>query len=152
MQQGLGDPESLPHPEGVCLHPLIHRAFQPDKPRHRPDSLLRNPFRHPLVLLQIIVPGHIRIELRILDDASDMGNRLGKIAADALPFYPHIALAHGNQSDDHPDRRRLPRPVRSQQSDDFAGIQFEREPVYNSPVSNDLAYAIYGQNGRLIIR
>ncbi|MNP12463.1 hypothetical protein D3C76_1046940 [compost metagenome] len=72
MQECLRNTKSLTHSQGVGLYSFTHSALKTNKLHHFRNPFLGNPFAHSLILLQVVVPRHVGIKLRILYNTSHM--------------------------------------------------------------------------------
>ena len=54
---------------GISAHLLVDGILEPNKLNHLHNSRDGHSLRHPLILSQVVITAHVRIEFRILDDA-----------------------------------------------------------------------------------
>ncbi len=117
-QQRGGDAEALLHAERVRLEPVVCRGRR-GRPAPAPSSTAWSPRsavagHHP----QVVAPGEVGEEARSLDQRADPGDHL---RASRRP--PEDARRPGrgpDQSEQHPQGRRLAGPVRAEEAVDLA--------------------------------
>src|SRR5258706_9049023 len=98
-------------------------------------------------MLQVLAPGHEAIEIGVLDDAADASHRVLELPALIEAADGHAARGRTNQADQHPDGRRLPGAVWSEEAEDLAALQLERNVVDDGLVADDFRQVCGGEGG-----
>src|SRR3954454_7466406 len=93
--------------------------------------------KHPREVLEVLASGHEAIEIRILDDAADAAHRVLELMTLIEAADGDVAGRRLDETDQHPDRGRLARSVRSEEAKDFAALQLERNGVDDRFVADD---------------
>ena len=93
---------------------------------------------------QVLPPGDVGVERRALDERADAGqDATPPRAAWRWPEHLDLAGVGRDQAEQHPDRRRLARPVRAEEAVDRAAGHDEVDRV-----DGDLRAEAPGQPGR----
>ncbi|MNV76219.1 hypothetical protein D3C71_1695570 [compost metagenome] len=93
------------------------------------------------------------IQLGILDNRTDVPNRLPEGAANAVTMNSDIPVAHPDQTDHHADGGRFAGPIWPEKAEYLSRKKIKADPIYNVSMSNlfrQLAYFDYGLNARCV--
>ncbi|MNC56729.1 hypothetical protein D3C75_1063480 [compost metagenome] len=96
MQQRLGNSKPLAHPQRISFDLFAHSLLQANQPHNFINPGIRNSVTHPLVLLQVVIAGHMWIELRILNDGTNRSDCLVEVFTDTMSPNKHISFRHTN--------------------------------------------------------
>ena len=67
------------------------------------------------VRAQVLAPGQVAVEARLLDDRADAGERGGALLGHRPPEQPHLPGRRPREAEQHADERRLARAVRPEE-------------------------------------
>src|SRR3954470_3754614 len=101
--------------------------------------------KHPREVVEDLASGREEIEIGILDDAADAAHRVLELMALIETADGDVAGRRLDETDQHPDRGRLARSVWSQEAEDFAPLQLERNGVDDRFVADDFREIGRGQ-------
>ena len=125
-----GKPDSLPEPlRQVANHP-VSNVVQTAAVRRAFDGLLPRRTRNVLDLRderQICIDRHLRIERRVFRQISDRTSRTDGVSEDLVPGDVRGSVCHRYEAREHAHRRRLPRTVRPEKTDDLSLLDLERK-------------------------
>ena len=151
-EQGGGDRQALPHPEGVGAVPLA-RCGEQTHPVERGVDAARG---RPRVGSHVgcVEPGEVgaarevRVERRALDERTDPVQRLPRPLRHGVAEDAAAARRGLDETEQHPDRRGLARPVGAEEAVDRPTRHRERDPVDGDLVAEALREA-HGHHRRL---
>src|SRR5688572_11053435 len=105
---------------------------------------------HSSKMLHVLAAAHESVEIGVLDDAADASHRLLELAADIEPADLNVSRCRFDQSDEHPDRRCLARPVWSEESKDFSGLKLEGGGIHDRAIADDFGEIAGGERSHWI--
>src|SRR6201999_2980516 len=82
--------------------------------------------------LQILEPGHVRVELRLFRHVAEAASKADHVLADIAPFVENLAAVRPDEPGDYLDRRRFARPIWPQKTDNFARPDLEAHVFHRS--------------------
>src|SRR5207342_3241705 len=85
--------------------------------------------------LKVLASGQVRVELRGLDEPGDAFERPPAHADRVATEEPGVARRRPDQAEEHPKRRRLAGPVRTQVAVDVTGVDREVDAVNRGEVA-----------------
>ena len=152
-QQAARDAEALAHAERVGLDLVVGAARRGRRARARRRSrAVRRPVARRGVDVQVLAPGQVRVEARLLDDRADAGERRGALAGQRRGRAARMLPAVGSrEAEQQPDQRRLAGAVGAQEPEgDAARAPSRSTPSSAARVPNDLPRprVSIGQAGR----
>ena len=132
-EQRAGDREPLPHPERVGAEPLVGRGQKSDPVERGVDpSSGRRRVRRPVggvEPVQVAPSGEVGMERRALDQGAHRRQHRGRPRRHRLAEQLDPAGRRRDEGEQHPDGRRLPRPVGAEEAVDRAGGHLEVDRV-----------------------
>ena len=115
-QERLRDADALAHPERVRPHEAVEALVHVDEARELVDPSRGAVPDHPGEVLEVLAAGQELVEVGRLDDAADLAHRGLELALEVVPVDDDAAARGPHEADEHPDRRRLPRAVRAEET------------------------------------
>jgi hypothetical protein len=127
-EQAAGDAEPLAHAERVRLHAVVGSRGQPDALQRAGDPPRGGAVARRGVHLQVLAPGQVRVEARLLDDRADPGQGLRAARRQVVAEQPQAARARPREAEQQPHERRLAGAVAAEEAERAAArhLQVDR--------------------------
>ena len=132
-EQRAGDPEPLAHAKRELAGALVRHLVQTDQIDQIVDAASRDAVRLGQSE-QMVVRRTTAVNRARLQQGADLVQRRCMIAV-VLPVHLRVAGGGCVEPEHQSDRRRLPRPVRAQETGDDAGTHRERQIVHGTLVA-----------------
>ena len=137
-QQRRGDAEPLPHAVRVPADAILGAVAQLDHLEHLLDARARVAAVEIGEQPQVLPAREVRVEPRPLDEAGDAVERSRADVERVAAEEASVSLGRPDQSEQHAQRRRLPRAVRPEVAEDVAALDRQVDVVDR----DDLAVAL----------
>ena len=135
VEQCLGEAEALTHSQRVFCDLVVDAVGKTDESGDLLYPSGTDAAVHAGILLEVLAPGEILVHLRVLDDPAYVSHRLLEIVCDVVSAYADAARFDTKQSQHQFDGRRFARTVRSEEAEDLAGIDVQRDAVEDLPAA-----------------
>ena len=136
-EQGPGELEALAHPEREPTHLAVPVAPEADELEHLVHAPGVDP-GHGGDDAQVVAGRARRVESRRFEHAPDRPGGVGEVVVARRPFTRRAARCGCHQAEQHPQGRRLPRTVRTEEPGDGAGLHHEAQVVDGEHVAEPL--------------
>ena len=141
-EQAPGDAEALSHPHRVSLDLAVCVRGEPDALEGAVDVGVRVAAQEAGPYLEVAATGEVRIEPRLLDDASDAAERDVGLAGDAVPANVDRPARGAREAEHAPDERRLARAVRPEPAEAAAARHVDRDVAHRDLRAEALRHAL----------
>ena len=136
LDQGIGDPEPLAHPARVLAGLPIGGVGQSDPVEDLGQAVLGEATAQAVErrgVAQVLTAAEVAIEAGVVGQVADPALDLQGVAGRVEPDHQRLAVIGLGQAEQHQDRGRLARAVRSEQPVDLAPLDLEIERVDDGP-------------------